>query len=105
MGEGAGPGAGPEEGRPAPGTLESRPAPAARGQRLKINLGRRVPGLGKGERRGRQATPRTLPPYLARAPSTSLRFPMRVPLWTPRCVRRWLDRAPPAPPAHVTRKV
>lgn len=29
------------------------PRPAARGQRLKINSGRRVPGLGKGEGEGR----------------------------------------------------
>lgn len=68
MREGQDPGAGPGEGQPARGTPESRPAPAAGGQRLKINWGRRVPGLEKGRRkegeekgRGRGRRPASLP--------------------------------------------
>lgn len=49
------PGAGPGEGRPAPGHPGVQPRPAARGQRLKINSGKCIPRLGKEKWQGKEA--------------------------------------------------
>lgn len=95
-GEGAGPG------RRAPG----HPAPAAGGQRLKINSRARVPEPGS---RGGEGVGDGEPPPPASLPGPgawiSPRCPVRVPLRTPTLLSRSVLRPPPAPPAHVTRKV
>ena len=54
VGEGAGSRHRPLGGATRVGHPRVPPRPAARGQRLKINSGRRVPGLGKGEGEGRR---------------------------------------------------
>ena len=53
VGEGAGSRHRPLGGATRAGHPQVPPRPAARGQRLKLNSGRRVPGLGKGEEEGR----------------------------------------------------
>lgn len=60
------PGEGLGEGRPASGHPGVQPRPAARGQRLKINSGRCIPGLWKGKgcgkgAAGQPARPASLP--------------------------------------------
>ena len=102
-------GSGPFAPPPAPSAHTGRPGPiinhsvsfeARHGTGASTDGGKR-----REEGRGRQAQPHDLPPYLVRAPSTSLWVWMPVLRSNPRYVGQWLGRTVPAPPAHVTRKV